>query len=510
MSEGNALTRAALIVSAGILLSRLLGFLRDVVMAALLGRTLEADLYAEAFLIPDYLFFLMAGGYLTITLVPILSRHFAAGDTDEACRAFTAVFRIMAVGLIVLMGVSLLAAQPLVNTIFPQVEDPVRLADLTRIALTSQVFFGLGTLLMAAQYARRRFLIPTLAPLIYNLGIIIGGVVGALAGDPSPESFLWGGLAGAAVGNFGIQWWGARREGIRLVADAGWRHPAVREYFGLAFPLMIGQSVVALDEQWPRLFGQFVDTGATAGLAYARRLNMVPVGVIAQAAGVAAYPFLAHLFAERRLSELGATLIRSVRSAVAVSGLAVGVMVGLATPVVRLVYERGAFAASDTAFVAPLLMAYALSIPFWAAHQVYTRGFYASRRMWVPVVIGTVITGLTVPALILAVTSAGAVAVAATSSASVATYAVVVGWLWHRDQGLEPGFVGFLARVAVSSMTAGLAAWGTELAIGSTTTSEAALALITGAVVAAGVYLWMARLLGIPEVTTVVAKFIRR
>src|SRR5690606_28365433 len=83
--------RAALVVSGGILFSRVLGFVREMVLAALLGRTIEADLYQAAFTIPDFLFFLMAGGYLTLTFVPIVSRHLAAGEEDEANRSFTAI-----------------------------------------------------------------------------------------------------------------------------------------------------------------------------------------------------------------------------------------------------------------------------------------------------------------------------------------------------------------------------------------------------------------------------------
>ena len=87
--------RAALVVSGGILASRLLGFVREMVLAALLGRSVEADLYQAAFTIPDLIFFLMAGGYLTITFVPILSRYLASDDADGVNRSFTAVMRVV-------------------------------------------------------------------------------------------------------------------------------------------------------------------------------------------------------------------------------------------------------------------------------------------------------------------------------------------------------------------------------------------------------------------------------
>ncbi len=490
--------RAAVVVSAGILLSRVLGFGRNVLLYALLGRAVATDLYVDAFTIPDYLFFLMAGGYLSITLVPILTEHHARGDDREARRSFTAVFRAVATALVGLTVLLIVFARPLTQAVFPRVEDVARLTSLTRIALASQVFFGMGTLLMAAQYARRRFLIPTLAPLIYNLGIIGGGLVGALGGHPSPEAFLWGGLVGAATGNFALQAWGAKRTGMTLVRGVPWRHPAVGEYLAMALPLMVGQSVVALDEQWPRLFGQLVGPGGTAGLYGARQLNMLPVGVIAQAAGVAAYPFLARLAAEGRDGDLRQTVVRSARGTVVIAGAAAAVVVALAAPIVRTAYQWGSFGAADTEAVAPLLALYGLSIPFWAAHQVYTRAFYARRRMWVPVVIGTAVTVVSVPVFVVAALRFGAAGVALTSSASVAVYTVAIAVGWHRA---EPGprLGGALGKTAAVTVVAGAAAWATARGLrGLGVAATSPLVLVVGTVVAFAVYLAGARAVTLP------------
>jgi putative peptidoglycan lipid II flippase len=502
------LGRAAVVVSVGILLSRVLGFLRDVAMAGLLGRTELADLYQQAFIIPDDLLFLLAGGYLSITLVPILAGYEADGDEDEGRRAFTAVFRVVGAGLVALTAVTILGAGWIVETVFPEVPDPDRLIGLTRIALASQVFFGLGALFMAAQYARRRFLIPTLAPIVYNAGIILGGLLGWWAGDPSPESFLWGGLAGAVLGNFTLQWWGARREGVAFEVGVPMRHPAVGSYLRLALPLMIGQSVVALDEQWHRLFGQFVDTGATAGLGFARRLNMLPVGVIAQAAGVAAFPFLARLAAEGDRQGLRATVSSSVRTALAVGGLAAAAMFAVAEPVVRLAYQREGFGPADTAFVAPLLAVYSISIPFWAVHQVVTRAFYAERRMWVPVAIGTGLTAAAIPAFLWTSTAYGAAGIAWTSTASVAAYTVLIAFAWTRHAG-GLGATPTVAKTAIAAIVAGLAGRGvTDL--GTATVAGSIGSLIIGGITVLAAMLVMGRLLGLQELETPLRRALRR
>ncbi|MGF1598097.1 MAG: murein biosynthesis integral membrane protein MurJ [Acidimicrobiales bacterium] len=511
MSGSSTIGKAALVVSAGILLSRVLGWVRNAAILALLGIGRESSLYITAFTIPDFLTFLLAGGYLSITLVPLLSRHLVVGDDDETMRTFTAVFRIVGLAFVVLAGVTIVGAGWIVATVFPEVEDQARLTSLTRIALASQVFFGTGILLMAAQYAKRRFTLPSLAPLVYNLGIIGGGLVGWALGDPSPEAFLWGGLVGAAVGNFGLQALGAHRLGYRLIPSTPWRHPAVKEYFTLALPLMLGISAVALDEQWPRLFGQYAGEDGAAALASARTLNMLPVGVIAQAAGVAAYPFLAGLAAEGRIAEMGSTLLRSVRNSVAVGGLAAGIVGGLTVPIVTLAYGYGEVTSDNTTALASLLLFYCVSIPFWPAHQVYTRGFYALQRMWTPVLIGSAVTVVLVPILWFLVNRNGAAGVAAGSTFGVILYTVCVGLAWHvlvsRVDAMD--MILFALRVLVVAVGCGLATFGVSVGL-----DEAGLPSLirlgAGSVIGAVVYVAAAQLVGVGEVRQVLDQVVDR
>lgn len=458
MTARDGIGTAAAIVAGGVLLSRVLGFGRDLTMAVILGRTAEADLYHYAFTIPDFAFYLVAGGFLSITLIPILASRIEVGDEPGRDRAFSAVFRTVAAILGALTLLTAVFADTLVDLVFPEVAgaNAERLVSMTRVALILQVLFALGALFSAVQFAYRRFLIPTLGPIIYNAGIILGGVVGSFSGPASPESFLYGGVAGAAIGSFGLQMWGARRIGLRVV-KTGWREPEVSEYLTLALPLMIGQTVIALDEQWPRAFGQFGPDGTTSGLQYARRLMMLPVGVVAQAAGVAAYPFLARLAARGDEPGMRFTVDRSIRTALVLSAPVTIVVVGLAPVWVRLALQWGEFGADDTQVVAPLLAIYSLAIPFWVMHQVVTRAFYARRRMWVPVVVGTAITALTVPALFVAAGSGRAIA--AISAGAVAVYAIAISIAWYRrvpdpERRDSAGFAArFVASVGVAAVT---------------------------------------------------------
>lgn len=480
MSRPLRMGTAAAVVSGSILLSRLLGLGRDALIAGLIGRNVEADLYFQAFLIPDFLNYLIAGAFLTITLIPILSRHLEAGNGPAASRAFTSVLRFVSIAVVALTVLMWLFADQLVTAVFPDVADNHgRLVEMTRIILPAQVFLVVGAILMAVQYTHKRFLFPALAPLIYNLGIITGGLLGVLVGDPTPEAFLWGALGGAFVGNFALQAVGARRTGTWLARP----HPgesSVREYLVLAVPLMVGQSVAVLDEQFVRFFGQ-VEQGATSALSFARRLNMVPVGVIAQAAGVAAFPFLAGLAARGDDEALVATTARAARNTVFIAAGAATALVILARPAVSLVYRYGQFTAADAEVVASLVVIYGLSIPAWGLHQIIVRHFYAKRKMWTPVIIGTVFTALAVPVWPGLHKSMGIRGFAMASTLVVSGYALAMLLAWGRDSGwaavrsLVPSFL----RGASAAVVAGIAVRPLVEAIGRTDPLSLGTSLIT-------------------------------
>lgn len=506
MSRPLRMGTAAAVVSASVLLSRLLALGREALLAGFFGLTPEADLYRDAFLIPDLLNYLLAGAYLTITLIPILSRHLENEDKASADQAFTSVLRFVAIAIIALTALMWVFADPLVGLAFPETTDHLRLVSMTRLVLPAQVFLVVGAVLIAVQYTHKRFLFPALAPLIYNIGIIVGGLVGAATGDPTPEAFLWGAVIGSAVGNFGLQWLGARRTGTWLARPIPGQS-AVGEYLLLALPLMIGQSVAVLDEQFVRLFGQ-IEEGATAALTLARQLNMVPVGVIAQAAGVAAFPFLAGLAARGDNDELVATTGRAARNTLFVAAAATAALVVLARPLVRLLYQYGTFSAADADIVATLLVIYAFSIPAWGIHQILVRHFYAKRKMWTPVLIGTLFTVLAIPTWLLMFETMGVNGFALASTLVITGYAVGMLVAWGYDSGWEAvrRLAPSLGRGLVAAAAAALVSLPLVNALfgeGGLTVWGGVGAALIGGLTSLAVYLGVAALLRSPELLEV-------
>jgi len=493
--------RAALIVSAGVLLSRILGLLREVALADLIGANAAGDAYRVAFIIPDFLNYLLAGGYMAITFIPILNRHFVNNDDAGAWRAFVAVARPVGLAMVVLVGIGMVAAGPVIAGVTSLGPDEVAEATrLTRIILPAQFFFVVGTLLMAVQYARGRFLIPTLAPIVYNLMIIVGGLALTDRNDPSAEGFAWGVLAGAIIGNFLIQAFGAFREGLRLPSGVPFTSPVVREYLFLALPLMLGQSLVVLDESFARVFGTQLGEGPTSQLGFARQTMLVPIGVVAQAAGVAAYPHLSRLAEEGKLRELTRSLARAVRYVTVASVVAAAALVALTVPTIRALFERGQFGPADTVAAASALVFYAIGIPFWGVQQLLARGFYARRQMWTPVVVGTATTVLAVPIYIALKELMDIRGVALASTVSIALYTIVLGAIWLNRTGTHvlAGLSQTLGRALIPAVAAGGAAWLVADLVSNVATGflGAVLQVLLGGLAAAAVFLGLAAWMG--------------
>jgi len=219
---------------------------------------------------------------------------------------------------------------------------------------------------------------------------------------------------------------------MHLDFSGGWRQSAVGQYILMAIPLMIGQSVVAFDETFMSVFGNVVGDGAQTHLQYARRTMFVPIGIIAQGAAVAAYPFLARLWAEGSIKTMYRTVDKAMRWVLVLSIAATGLLAALALPVVRALFERFAFDVYDSSATASALFFYAFSIPIWGALQILSRAFYARRSMWTPVIVGTVATVIAVPLYISLTDSFGIEGVALASVLSLGLYTTALALLWYR------------------------------------------------------------------------------
>jgi putative peptidoglycan lipid II flippase len=435
---------AAVIVGGGILLSRFMGLFRDKLISLLFGATRESDLYFAAFVIPE--------------LIPFLTKYFEE-DEQDGWRFFSTVFLWVAVSIVALTLVAFLSAPTLAHLAAPGLgaRALVRLTYFLRIILPAQIFFLCGSCLMGILYMRKQFLVPAAVSIVYNLFIITGGV---LLRSRGMEGFCWGVLAGSFVGFFLLPLL-AVKYGDGLSLRWSIFHPGLKQYVLVALPLMIGQSITVLDEQFMRIFGSFAEVGAISWLSYARRITMVPVSVVAQAAGMASYPFMADLYVKGDLPRLYRTIKAALQNVLTLLIPVAAWMILVAHPVIRLIFQQGRFNVSDTAITARLLQVLLACVPCWGFQQVLGRAFYAKLDTLTPAVLGTIVTVLAIPLYYLLAVHVGAVGVACASVSSLLLYTAAMAAWWRRTSGAEAfcGLPAEMGKILLVTCAALLPAW---------------------------------------------------
>ncbi len=497
---------AAVIMSVSIMLSRFMGLLRDKVISWQFGASGEADLYFTAFVIPDFINYLLAGGYVSITLMPLLSKRFADDEAD-AWRFFSSIFWWALSAVTLLSLLAFIYAKPLAHLVAPgfDAEQIQRLTFFLRIILPAQIFFVSGACFSALLYLRKQFVVPALTPLIYNGFIILCGLALPYLGlAHGMEGFCYGVSLGAAFGAFILPYMAAAKGGITIHFIG--RHALMKRFLLIALPLMLGQSVVMLNEQFLRIFGSLVGDGAISLLSYARRISQVPVGMIGQAVAVASYPFLTSLAAQNKQQEFAATLrMASNNSTIILLPLSAW-MIAAAVPTMGFVFEGGSFLLNDTMASAPLLQLMLLAVPLWGVQMVLGRGFYALGDTLTPALSGTAVTVVSLPFFYICL-PLGSFGIALVSFLGVLAYIIIIMLIWRKRQG-SAAFTGLWNIVwqGISvSLAAGLVAWWVSdktLAISTTLPSvwPYVLALGTSFVAFTLIYMGAAQLI-FPQLT---------
>jgi len=376
---------------------------------------------------------------------------------------------------------------------------------LTRILLPAQIFFYVGGVVSAVLLSHRLFLFPACGPLIYNVFIIFGGVVGGR--HFGIASLAYGALLGSFAGPFLASVIGAARIGTGYRPSFDVMNPAFREWVRLSVPLMLGVSLVTADD-WILRHYAAGGVGDIARLNYAKRLFAVPIAVLGQATGQASLPFFARLFNEKRLKEFATTVNDSVYRVAAASFLATAWMMAAALPLIDLVYRRGKFLFLDTQTTGIYFFWFSLSLALWSAQGLYARAFYAAGDTLTPMAAVSIITAASLPVYSILFHSFGVVGLAWASDVGIGANLLALALLLHRKRLVRLGELrwGELGKAVLVALVAGgmsfevakivpLAASGR----GSRVADLEQLALVTvtwAAAVAAGLWLLRSELPG--------------
>jgi putative peptidoglycan lipid II flippase len=492
------IARAAGLVMALFVASRALGLVREMVISHQFGTSGNLDAYLAAFRLPDILFQLVAGGALASAFIPTYAAIRTQIGERRAWRLFSAVTNLVLILTTALGSVAVLLAPWLVRTLIAPGFDAPRQAltsDLMRLMLVTPVVFGLSGVIMGVLNARQHFLLPALAPILYNLGIIAGAVILA------PAMGVRGLAVGVVVGSLGhllVQVPGLVRHGLRWTATLGLQNAGVHEVGRLMLPRMLGLAAVQINFLVNTILSSGLVAGSLAALNFAWLLMLLPQGVFAQSVATAAFPTFSTQVARGQRAEMRSALAATLR---AILYLAVPAAVGLVVlrvPLVQLIFQRGAFTESSTEMVTWALALFALGLPAHSVVEIVVRAFYAMHDTKTPVVVSIAAMGLNVGlslALLRVFEAAGWMPhgglALSNSLATTVEMAVLLVLVRGRLEGLEGRrAASSLARIGLASAAMGVVAGVVaRLLDGYGVLLSGGLAIVAGVVVYVGVSL---------------------
>lgn len=426
-------------VGSATMASRVLGLAREALMAAALGAGPVADVFYTCFRFPNLFRRLFAEGAFNIAFVPLFAKELEAGGEEQARLFAQDVFSVLASWLLIFTGVALIVMPYLVATIVaPGFVDTPEKFDLavtmTRIMFPYLLFMSLVAMFSGMLNSMRHYFLAAFVPVLLNV-ILVSILLAALwlAWEPRQIglALAWGVLA-SGLAQFALLALGIRKRGLTFRLVPPRLTPAVKRLMVLMGPGLLTGGVLQIN----LLIGTIIATmqdGANALLNYADRLNQLPLGVIGIAVGVVLLPELSRALKAGDRAEADRLQNRSLEFAMALTvPAAVGLMV-LPEPIVRLIYERGAFDAETTRATAQALVAFASGLPAYVLIKVFQPAFFAREDMRTPFWFSCIMVAANVVISLTLFPMLGHVAIAlATSLSAWLNVVLLVGEQWRR------------------------------------------------------------------------------
>ncbi len=497
-----SLLRVAGTVAIATVLSKVIGMVRQLLVAQAFGSSIEYSAFTVAYILPGFVLILLGGinGPFHSAMVSILKKR-GEGDPAPFIETISSIVGLILAGVTVLF---VIAARPLVIAFSPGSSAAVHDLAATQLQimaplalLSGWIGIGFGTL-----NAADRYLLPAISPILSSLTIITA----LLLQPDNPMILAWGVLIG------GIAQWAIQLPlqnhlklgGLRWRWD--WHLPEVQAVGRLMLPAVLSSGMIHINLYTDTFFASFIPGDRTIGnLGYAQLLYLTPLGILSNMILVPLMPLYSRLALPDYWPELRTWIRKGLLTTVVTILPCSMLFVTLARPLVQLVYERGAFTPLATQEVAALLMTYALGMVFYLGRDVMVRIFYALEDSRTPFVISVVSIGLNAVFDWFGIQIFGAPGLAY-ATAGVNVFALVVlSVVLHRKLGYWPwqAFCWDSSRIVGITLVAGAAIWGTT----ALTSGNVLLTLIVGGSMGMAIYgtgVWLLRL---PEVESLVASF---
>lgn len=516
----NSIARNTLIVALAFIASRILGFAREVLIARQFGTGGEADAYAAAFRLPDLLFLVVMSASFGSAFIPVFAGYLTQGDPRRAWNLANAVLT-WAIGLTIAVGLLIfLLADPIIRyLIAPNLADEyiTLSANLMRVLVLSPLLLGLGIAAKGILEAQDRFLMPALAPLAYNAGIILGIIV--LAPSAGIEGVAVGVIIGAA-GHALLQLPSVLRSGLRFRPTFSRSVDGLGEVGGLLVPRVIGQLAFAANFIVITNFASSLGEGGPASINYAWQLLMLPHGILALSISTVIFPAMARQWELADVAGLSRTFSEAIRPLIFLSLPITIILFLYREPIVAALLQRGNFSRASTVAVAAPLAALALALIAYGLVEVLTRAFYAMKDARTPVAAGLIVIVINIGIAALTIDRLDGLALGLALAVSTTVEAIILlVVLVVRLRGLgvhgDGTWLPWLGRVGLATLTAlvfGLVvARGIDRvwANGDSTYLVRAFLLLIAVVLVAAPYALISWALAVPELASVERRVVR-
>ena len=385
--------RATGVVGVAILCSRLLGLVREVVIASLFGASRSLDAFLTAFRAPNMLRDLFAEGALSTAFVTTFSKKIQSGGDQSAWGLANKVATLTAVFMSIVVIIGILIAPFLVSILAPgfDAEKAALTVVLARVMYPFILLVSLAALVMGMLNAKHVFGMPAMASSFFNIGSIIGGVSLGWWMDPAfgPRALI--GLAmGTLIGGFlqlAVQIPSLFKVGFVFRPDFNWRDEGVRKVLQLMGPAVIAASAVQVNVLINSIFASYMEDGAVSWLNIAFRLMQLPLGIFGVAVATVTLPLVSRSAAAGNIPEFRGALAHALRLVMLLTiPSAIGLII-LAEPIISLIYEHGRFTAAATQQTAGALRFYAAGLVGYAAIKVLAPAFYALDKRHLPMIV---------------------------------------------------------------------------------------------------------------------------
>lgn len=382
------IARAAGVVGASTLMSRILGFVRDALIARLFGAGMAADAFFVAFRIPNLFRRLLGEGSLTSSFIPVFTDYLTNRSEGEARNLASAFFSMAIVVLAVVTGMGIIFAPFIVTVMahgFSSVPEKFHLTvTLTRMMFPYLLFVGLVALCMGILNSLRHFAAPALSPVLLNISIILSALFLAPYLD-EPVMALAIGVVIGGISQLLLQFPFLWKNGVPLKFHWEPRHPGLIRVGGLMAPSIIGLAVTQINVLVDTIVASFLEEGTVSYLYYADRLLEFPMGIFAIAIATAVLPALSEKAARNDLEGAKDTFSYALRLTLFLTIPAMAGLIAVGVPIISVLLQRGTFSYSTTVETSKALYGFALGLPAFAGVRIIVPVFYALQDTKTPV-----------------------------------------------------------------------------------------------------------------------------